>query len=98
MCFVWIWEQTAITSLYSINWMVCVRETVCLLCGTDWVLKNTSLKSENYVHKHPDGKNIIVISMQTLRAKFSAVDFNLPNEWKESNISAYANYVKLGFV
>jgi len=22
VCFVWIWEQTAITSLYSINWLV----------------------------------------------------------------------------
>ena len=22
MCFVWIWEQTAIISLYSINWLV----------------------------------------------------------------------------
>ena len=23
MCFVWIWEQTATISLYSINWLVC---------------------------------------------------------------------------
>ena len=37
MCFVWISEQTAIISLYSINWLVCVTETVCLLRGTDWV-------------------------------------------------------------
>ena len=28
VCFVWIWEQTAIVSLYSINWLVCIRETV----------------------------------------------------------------------
>ena len=26
MCFVWIWEQTAIISLYSINWLVCITE------------------------------------------------------------------------
>ena len=26
MCFVWISEQTAIISLYSINWLVCVTE------------------------------------------------------------------------
>ena len=26
MCFVWIWEQRAIISLYSINWLVFVRE------------------------------------------------------------------------
>jgi hypothetical protein len=38
MCFVWIWEQTAIISLYNIklagfyNW-----DGVCLLRGTDWI-------------------------------------------------------------
>jgi hypothetical protein len=26
MCFVWIWEQTAIISLYSINWLVFIRD------------------------------------------------------------------------
>jgi hypothetical protein len=35
MCFVWIWEQTAIISLYSINWLVCITESECLLRGTD---------------------------------------------------------------
>ena len=33
----WIWEQTAIISLYSINWLVSITETECLLRGTDWV-------------------------------------------------------------
>ena len=33
MCFVWIWEQTAIISLYSINWLVCVTETECVYCA-----------------------------------------------------------------
>ena len=37
MCFVWIPEQRVIISLYSINWLVCITETVCLLRGTDWV-------------------------------------------------------------
>ena len=26
MCFVWIWKQTAIISLYSINWLVFIRD------------------------------------------------------------------------
>ena len=26
LCFVWIWEQTVIISLYSINWLVCITE------------------------------------------------------------------------
>ena len=30
MCFVWIWEQTAIISLYNINWLVCITETECV--------------------------------------------------------------------
>ena len=33
MCFVWIWEQTAIISLYSINWLVFVTEMECVYCA-----------------------------------------------------------------
>jgi hypothetical protein len=39
MCFVWIWEQTAIISLYRIKVLVCITETGCLLRGTDWMFK-----------------------------------------------------------
>ena len=31
--FVWISEQTAIISLYSINWLVCITETECVYCA-----------------------------------------------------------------
>jgi hypothetical protein len=30
MCFVWISEQTAIISLYSIDWLVFITETECV--------------------------------------------------------------------
>ena len=33
MCFVWIWEQTVIISLYSIIWLVCIAETECVYCA-----------------------------------------------------------------
>jgi len=33
MCFVWIWEQTAFISLYSINWLVSITETECVYCA-----------------------------------------------------------------
>ena len=33
MCFVWISEQTAIISLYSINWLVCITETESVYCA-----------------------------------------------------------------
>jgi len=30
---VWISEQTAIISLYNINWLVCIIETECVYCA-----------------------------------------------------------------
>jgi hypothetical protein len=33
MCFMWISEQTAIISLYNINWLVCIAETECVYCA-----------------------------------------------------------------
>jgi len=33
MCFVWIWEQTAIISLYNIDWLVFMTETECVYCA-----------------------------------------------------------------
>jgi len=39
MCFVWIWEQTTIISLNSINWLAFRTETECLLRGTGWIFK-----------------------------------------------------------
>ena len=33
LCFIWIWEQTAIISLYSINWLVFITETECVYCA-----------------------------------------------------------------
>jgi len=33
MCFVWISEQTAIISLYNINWLVLITETECVDCA-----------------------------------------------------------------
>jgi hypothetical protein len=37
VCFVWISEHTAISSLYSINLLVFITETECLLRGKDWI-------------------------------------------------------------
>jgi len=33
MCFVWISEQTAIISLYNINWLDFITETECVYCA-----------------------------------------------------------------
>jgi len=37
LCFVWIWKETAIISLYSINWLVFIAETECVYCAV-WTL------------------------------------------------------------
>jgi len=33
MCFVWIWEQTAIISLYTINWLVYITKPKSVYCA-----------------------------------------------------------------
>jgi len=33
VCFVWISEQTAIISLYKINWLVFITKTECVYCA-----------------------------------------------------------------
>ena len=43
MCFVWIWEQTAIISVYRINWLVFITETECLL--RSWILTSHYVSS-----------------------------------------------------
>jgi hypothetical protein len=40
-CFVWIWEQTAIISLYSINWLGFLTETECVYCAVRTGCLNT---------------------------------------------------------
>ena len=40
MCFVWISEQTAIISLYKINWLVCTTEMECVYCAVRTVYLN----------------------------------------------------------
>jgi hypothetical protein len=37
MGFVYLREQTAIISLYNIDWLVFITEKECLLRGTDWI-------------------------------------------------------------
>ena len=54
MCFVWISEQTAIISLYSINWVVFTTQMVCVYCavrsgskrrsGNAWPLKDPKFR------------------------------------------------------
>jgi hypothetical protein len=52
MCFVWISEQTAIISLYSINRLVCITETECVYCAVRtvfmcsvWISEQTAIIS-----------------------------------------------------
>jgi hypothetical protein len=42
MCFVWIWEQTAIISLYNINWLVFMTEIKCVYSAVRAEFLNTT--------------------------------------------------------
>jgi hypothetical protein len=49
---VWISEQTAIISLYNINWLVCITETECVYCAVRtvflcfvWISEQTAIIS-----------------------------------------------------
>ena len=44
MCFVWISEQTAIISLYSINWLVFITQTECVYCAVRTVTVTSPLR------------------------------------------------------
>ena len=50
MCFVWISEQTAIISPYSINWLVCIAETECVYCAVRTGSLYTTLCSTHTVY------------------------------------------------
>jgi hypothetical protein len=47
MYFVWISEQTAIISLYNINWLVLITETECVYCAVwnVWISEPTAIIS-----------------------------------------------------
>ena len=54
MCFVWIWEQTATISLYSINWLVFTTETECVYCAVrTGCLNTTRVDRPPILHSHP---------------------------------------------
>ena len=54
VCFVWIWKQTAIISLYSINWLVFITETECVYCavrtGTLYTIQTPLKPSDHYMY------------------------------------------------
>ena len=70
ICFVWIWEQTAIISLYNINWLVFVTETECVYCAVrtgslNRVYVNFCLKILNQVHMPPEiSRNLKIESLK----------------------------------
>jgi len=65
VCFVWTSEQTAINSLYNINWLVCITQTVCLLCGTDWVFIYNSCYSQ-YLNGYICTMKLVILNGVTL--------------------------------
>jgi len=50
ICFVWIWEQTAIISLHNINWLVSRSETESVYCAVRTGSLNVILRSAHTVY------------------------------------------------
>ena len=86
MCFVWISEQTAIISLYSINWLVFITDTNCLM-RTDQFTTHTLSSLTNLdqnpphlspMHKtpHTPNNNLTSNIFYSLLLYYSTVNFN----------------------
>jgi len=54
VCFVWLSEQTAIISLYSIKWLVFVTETECVYCA---------VRTVSLIHVNNILQNLIILSL-----------------------------------
>ena len=66
MCFVWISEQTAIISLYSISWLVFITETECVYCA---VRTGCFTFSENHVYNAGPPVSISIAEAACIRRK-----------------------------
>ena len=67
MCFVWISEQTAIISLYNINWLVSITETKCVYYAvrTDSPMQPTNLHVQADVTTRNKTSNILYVQRNT---------------------------------
>ena len=65
MCFVCISEQTAIISLYNINWLVCITETECVYCAVRTVVhsKCTDLCTPCSSIRRPRSTSVATVSV-----------------------------------
>ena len=77
MCFVRIWEQTAIIFLYNINWLVFITETMCIYCNPNvftviLVYQTVILFFYPYTRNECSQLNPAVNATYTHRAAFTA--------------------------
>jgi hypothetical protein len=70
MCFIWISEQTAIISLYSINWLVCITETENVYCSvrTESFKCNSGLQGFDHSVKPALSRSAKELCLGTFRA------------------------------
>ena len=69
MCFVWISEQTAIISLYSINWLVFITETESVYCAVrtgDLNINNPLKPSGHYMYHQFNIQQFYVLPTHTV--------------------------------
>ena len=93
MCFVWIWEQTAIISLYSINWPVCITEVSVGRPTHRWeilkcTLRNTIGGGGRALAQDRNRCWAVVNAVTKLRV--SCTEYNFSTSWKTSRFSTRA--------
>jgi len=85
MCFVWIWEQTAIISPYSVNWLVFVAETECVYCalrtGYLYIIHINFSASEGASEKLSNVTFCFVMSLRTGQRDPCWTDFSFHEIW-----------------
>ena len=70
MCLVWISEQTAIISLYNINWLVFITETECVYCavrtGSLYIIQIPLKPSGHYMYHQFNIQQFYVLPTQCI--------------------------------
>ena len=90
MCFVWIWKETAIISVYNTNWLVCITEMEHVYCSV-----RTGSSYLFQVYLDPRSVHVrYVVDNVALCHVFPFVTITLPSLYKslQSELQTYLSW------
>ena len=95
----WISEQTAIISLYNINWLVCITETECVYCAVRTVALYTIRVNVNQKHSAGVRCSALHISCSVPKSNIGTCNNSFPCPSQQLQItpsgSVWAPYLRL---